>query len=72
MQPQSHVRVWAMTGPREKATYICELDDSKSSKISETIVGSVFIDNQGDILHRFRTEPARHGGGGCCFAFVLQ
>jgi hypothetical protein len=27
-------------------------------------MSGILIDNQGDILHRFRTEPARHGGGG--------
>jgi len=43
---------------------ISKLDYSEPSKISEAIMSGILVDNQGDILHRFRTEPARHGGGG--------
>ena len=26
-------------------------------------MGCILVDNEGDILHRFRTEPLRHVGG---------
>jgi hypothetical protein len=42
------------------ATYISKLDNSKLSKIGKTIMGSVFVHNNGDILHGLRTEPFRH------------
>jgi hypothetical protein len=42
-------------------TYISELDNGKSSEVSKTIMGSVLINDEGDILHRLRTEPTRHG-----------
>ena len=41
-------------------TYIRKLNDTHLSKITETVVSGIFIDNQGDVLHRFRTEPTSH------------
>ena len=42
-------------------TYISELDRPEFSKIRQTIMGCIFIHNNGDILHRFTSEPLRHG-----------
>ena len=42
-------------------TYIRELNNGELSKVGETVMGSILIDNEGDILHRLRTEPAGHG-----------
>ena len=42
-------------------TYICKLNGPKLSKIRKTIVGGIFIHNDGDVLHRLGTEPFRHG-----------
>ena len=47
-----------MSMPR--VTYICELENSELSKVRQTVVRGVLVHNEGDILHRLRTEPLRH------------
>ena len=49
---------------KDNGAYIGELDDTKATKFGKAIVSSIFVHNQGDILHRFRTEPTSHGERG--------
>mmetsp|Transcript_45264 Transcript_45264/g.67240 ORF Transcript_45264/g.67240 Transcript_45264/m.67240 type:complete len:279 (+) Transcript_45264:1406-2242(+) len=39
---------------------ISKLNDTLVTKISQTIMSSIFVDNQRDILHRFTTKPTSH------------
>ena len=41
-------------------TYIGELNNSQLSEVTQAVMGSVLIHDEGDVLHRFRTEPLRH------------
>lgn len=54
-------------------TYVGELNNTKASEVSQTTVSSVFVDNQGDVLHRLRTEPLRHLDvvSGCALQLVV-
>lgn len=51
--------------PASNETYIGKLDRSQLSKIRETIMSRIFIDNEGDVLHWLGTEPFCHCGTGC-------
>jgi len=42
-------------------TYIGELDHTELSEIGQTVMSRVLINNQRNIFHGLRTEPARHG-----------
>ncbi|MGK3736895.1 MAG: hypothetical protein ACI8RD_003654 [Bacillariaceae sp.] len=41
-------------------TYIGELDYTQLSKVTQTVMSSILIHDEGDILHGFGTEPFRH------------
>lgn len=45
-------------------THIRKLNRRQLSEIRQTVVSSVLIHNEGDILHVLGTEPARHVGDG--------
>jgi hypothetical protein len=41
-------------------TYISELNNTHLSQIAKAAVSSIFVDNQGDVLHGFGTKPTSH------------
>jgi len=47
---------------QEYVTYISKLNGSNLTEVDQAIMRSIFIHNEGDILHRFGTEPSRHLG----------
>ena len=54
-------RVWNQrANATSNVTYVRELNYAHLSEVTKAVVSSIFIDNQGDVLHRFGAEPASH------------
>mmetsp|Transcript_27206 Transcript_27206/g.48312 ORF Transcript_27206/g.48312 Transcript_27206/m.48312 type:complete len:457 (-) Transcript_27206:29-1399(-) len=51
---------------------IGELDHSQLAEVCQTVMGSILIHDEGDILHRLGTEPFRHLAGCFFYSKLLQ
>jgi len=60
------------TGQASSATYIGKLEDTQLPKVSETVMCCILVDNEGDILHGFGTEPLGHDERGVCLLLLLE
>mmetsp|Transcript_7030 Transcript_7030/g.10347 ORF Transcript_7030/g.10347 Transcript_7030/m.10347 type:complete len:255 (+) Transcript_7030:873-1637(+) len=40
---------------------VCELEHAKLSQVTQTLVCSILVDDEGDVLHFFGAEPSCHG-----------
>ena len=45
-----------------RSTYVGELNDAEASEVGEAVVGSILVDDEGDVLHLLGAEPLHHGG----------
>ena len=51
-----------------KTSHIGKLNSGKLSQIGQAVMSSIFVHDQGDVLHMLGAEPPRHG---CCLVVLV-